>query len=152
MKDSIYVPSGEASAILSQLASSRLDLPRHIGLNDHPDKYYKAVIRSDFLGLLDHPAVRRRLEVFADYGVAAAMSGASSLDRVASVTENSGYIESRPPRPEGHAPSGRPEDLGVVFQSEDTTVYDDGVIIQRGHRCHGSEIPVTSSIRDTNRE
>lgn len=112
MKDSIYVPSGEASAILSQLASSRLDLPRHIGLNDHPDRYFRAVIRSDFLGLLDHPAVKRHLDVFTDYGVAAAMSGASSLDRVASVTENSGYIESHPSRPDDYAPSDRSEDPG----------------------------------------
>ena len=125
--DSIYVPSSEASAVLSQLSSSRLNLPRYQGLNGAPDRYYRAAIAADLFGLADHPAVVRRLSLFEGYGVSGAMSTAASLDRVASVTENPGIVESVPERPDGPRPSGRAEGL------EDFISYPEaGIYIQRG--------------------
>lgn len=96
MMDSVFVPSGEVSAILSQLSASRLDLRRSEGLNGIPDEYYRAVLMADALGLLDDPRVLRRMALLESKGVAAAMAEASSLDRMASVLPNDNLRWSRP--------------------------------------------------------
>ncbi len=90
--NNLFVPSGEASAILSQLTSSRLDLKRTEGLNGIPDRYFEAYRISRYLGLLDHPQVAEFLDILASQGVAMAMSGASSLDRMASVLPNADNV------------------------------------------------------------
>lgn len=125
--DSVFVPTNQLSASLSQLSSARLDLERHEGLNGSPDLYYRAELVSTLLGLREHPVVILRMGVLESYGVSTAMMSASSLDRAASVTLNPGLVESRPERPpreEPEAPSGGPE----------------------RRRCHGSGIRTTGSI------
>jgi len=68
------------------------------------------------------------------YGMAVAMSGASSLDRVASVSENQGYVESRPEKPYGLTPLGESYG-GTVLQ--DTDDGDSRILIQRVDRWSG---------------
>ena len=95
--DAVYVPSGEASAVLSQLSSSRLDLHRFEGLNGAPREFYRGFMLADLLGLSQHPVVIRRLGFLESYGVSLAMQSASSLDRVASVLPSEGnLVWSRP--------------------------------------------------------
>lgn len=95
------MPAGEASAILSQLSSSRLDLRRFEGLNGTPEEYYTALLRADALNLRDHPTVFARLAILESRGVAYAMQGASSLDRMASVLSNAdNLVWSHPRKPQ----------------------------------------------------
>ena len=49
--ESVFVPAGEVSAILSQLSASRLDLRRFEGLNGLPSEFFRAWFLSDALGL-----------------------------------------------------------------------------------------------------
>lgn len=95
--ESVFVPAGEVSAILSQLSASRLDLRRFEGLNGLPSEFFRAWFLSDALGLSNDEYVIRRMQLLESHGVAVAMSGASSLDRMASVLENDNLHWSRPP-------------------------------------------------------
>ena len=90
--NSVFVPAGEASAVMSQLASSRLDLRRFEGLNGAPDRFYDALLLADALGLSGDPRVQARLGILESYGVASAMTSATSLDRMASVLSNDGNL------------------------------------------------------------
>lgn len=90
--DSIFVPSGEASAILSQLSSSRLDLRKYEGLNGSPETFYNALSIAHALSLGDNPFLRERLDLLESYGVSVAMGAASSLDRMASVLPGEGNL------------------------------------------------------------
>ena len=94
--ESVFVPAGEGSAILSQLSASRLDLRRYEGLNGLPSEFFRAQFISDALGLSNHEYVVRRMKMLESHGVAVAMSSASSLDRMASVLENDNLHWSRP--------------------------------------------------------
>ena len=94
--ESVFVPAGEVSAILSQLSASRLDLRRFEGLNGLPSEFFRARFISDALGLSNHEYVKCRLQLLESHGVAVAMSGASSLDRMASVLENDNLHWSKP--------------------------------------------------------
>ena len=109
--DSVFVPSGNAAAVLSQLSASRLDLRLSEGLNGCPEEFYRALFLADALGLADNPAVVSRLRLLESHGVAVAMSGASSLDRMASVLENDNLRWSRPEKgyaaiPDDNRPEG----------------------------------------------
>lgn len=108
--ESVFVPAGEVSAILSQLSASRLDLRRYEGLNGIPGGLYRALYLADALGLVEDPLVIRRLGLIESHGVAVAMGSASSLDRMASVLENDNLRWSRPHRYGGIQMSNRPGD------------------------------------------
>lgn len=108
--ESVFVPAGEVSAILSQLSASRLDLRRFEGLNGLPSEFFRAWFLSDALGLSNDEYVIRRMQLLESHGVAVAMSGASSLDRMASVLENDNLHWSRPARDGTIQMSNRPGD------------------------------------------
>ncbi len=94
---SVYVPTGEASAALSQLTSSKMDLQRFEGLNGAPGDYFRALFIADALDLSDDPRVIRRLRIMESFGVSVAMTGADTLNRMASVLPNeSNRIWTRP--------------------------------------------------------
>ena len=90
--NNVFVPSGEASAILSQLSSSRLDLKKSEGLNGISEKYFQALRYLRILGLTDHPSAVFLLSDLESEGVATAMGSASSLDRFASVLSNANNV------------------------------------------------------------
>lgn len=98
--NSVFVPAGEASAVMSQLASSRLDLGRYEGLNGSPDRFYDALLLAHAVGLDSDPRVLSRMALLESYGVSVAMASASSLDRMASVLSNDGnLVWSKPTHP-----------------------------------------------------
>jgi len=90
--DNVFVPSGELSALLSQLASSRLDLKIQEGLNGCPEKFYGSIRKMTYLGLSEDKNFGRFLSIHLSEGVSVAMSGASSLDRVVSVQSGTDNI------------------------------------------------------------
>lgn len=98
--DSVFVPSGEVSALLSQLSSSRLDLRLFEGLNGDPFGFYRAAMLADSLGLSTHPVVMARIRWIQSRGISEAMACASSLDRIASVDTDAANLRvSRPSKP-----------------------------------------------------
>lgn len=104
--NTVFVPSGEASAILSQLSSSRLDLKRPEGLNGIPERYFQACRYLRILGLTDHPSAISMLSILGSEGVAMAMGSASSLDRFASVLSNADNVLVTSPQGSGLSSSG----------------------------------------------
>lgn len=127
--DSVFVPSGEAAAVLSQLSSSRLDLKLHEGLNGSPSRYFVPILRVSVLGVSEHPVVEGRMKILERYGIADAMTGASSLDRMASVLSNAdNLIWSHPTRAVPVSSINRPESAsGERMPPEpDGRVYPEG--------------------------
>ena len=95
MVDVVVTPSSDGRAILSQLATSDLRLPRCEALNGIPKLYWQVKGFYSFYGVSSAVSVSRVMSVLDSLSVSVALDRATTLDRVTACMDYDSVI-SRP--------------------------------------------------------